>query len=789
MSAKDLTQQATDATILLGGDGAQSTRGNAELPLGELFAGRYFIERLLGRGGMGVVYRARDELVEDWVAVKLLDLGGALGAGAVDLFRREVRVARRITHSNVVRIYDLDDHFGKLFISMEYVDGADLRRYMIEAGGSFTPERATFVALKIAEALSAAHRVEVVHRDLKPENVLVAKDGRLVLSDFGIASVFDRSAADSQVVGTPTYMAPEQVAGTSSGPSVDIYALGTLLFEMLAGRPPFPGDNGMAVALARLTDAPPELRTLCNCPDELAALAMECLRQRPEDRPASTDEIAARLQEILEQVQPSAATAVPLLRTPSRTAVPKVSTVVRAASRLGLACLPFSYRGPADHDYLGEALSSELIDVLSRTKGLRVLGSSAVGRAGDERDPRVLSSSLGVDYIVDGGVHVIGEKLRVSVRVLDASGTQLTSQRFDLGIADVFELQDRAGHLIAETLRLEITTRTLSEAVPEAAVEAYLRARKILRAQGFDQVAEAVELLEKAVATSPNFEPAVAALAIATVQTWFFPTGAPQRDWGAAAEAAVNEALRLAPEQPETHVAAARFNSQKGSLREAIVSARRALELAPTSPDANHILGQLQCETGKVEEGLARLAMAYQLEPTSPAYHYETARYAAFIHDVATFERAVAEVAKVSSPFLPLHLRLRAGAFWKDRARLEAVRAEASVLGAPMADLFHAVAEAYLGNTDPLAAVAAMVPILRFVNMRFGTILRQVSVELHAVAGDIEGALEWLIEAHSTLLYDIVWLDRCPLLEPLRGNPQFERIAADVRANANSVWR
>ena len=763
----------------------------AGLPVGEVFAGRYEVDRVLGHGGMGIVYRAKDRLVDDWVAIKLLNFGGTLPPEAIDMFRREVRVARRITHPNVVRIHDLDDYFGRLFISMEYVDGWDLRRTILDAGGPLAEATAVLIARKIAEALEAAHDVDVIHRDLKPENVLVDKSGRLVLSDFGIASVLDRSSSElkgsSEASGTPTYMAPEQVAGLPTGPAVDIYAFGTLLYEMLAGRAPFPGDDGMTVALARLTKRAPPLRSLVQCSETLATLVMECLATRPEDRPSSMKEVGRRLDDIKADANTSSVQ--PILRENGRTTKAPVSPeVAKAAARRSLACLRFTYRGAAEHDYLGEALSGELIDMLSRTKGLRVLGSGAVQKLGDTRDPREISQALGVDYIVDGGVQVIGDKIRVSVRVLEASGTQLTSQRFDMGMADLFELQDRAAHLIAEALRLDITTHSMGRDVPEAAIEKYLRARTILRAQAFHEVGEACDLLEKAIALCPSFEPAIAAYAIAAVQTSFFPHGAADRDWGAVARIAVDDAQRISPDLPETHVATARIASHEGRLRDAVIATKRALALAPTSADANNLFGQLQCETGHVEEGLARLALAYQIEPTAPAYFYEMARHASYLHDEATFERAVSNVASISATWIGLHLRLRAAAWWGSRERLLAVRDDAPSAGPPLDSLFEAVASAYLGELPPAVAAAAMKPVLARVNMRFGSLLRQILVEVYASAGDISGALEWLGEAHASLLYDIVWLERCPLLEPLRGAPAFEEILRAVRASARQVW-
>ena len=769
--------------------------GALDLGAGEVFAGRYVVEKQLGRGGMGVVYLVRDRLVDERIALKLLDVSSSL-PDAIDMFRAEVRTTRKITHPNVVRVHALDEHLGRLFLTMEYVAGSDLRREMDEGGGRLDVARAARVGLEIAEALSAAHAIGVVHRDLKPENVLVDPTGRLILTDFGISHALDQKVElGGRSIGTPTYMAPEQVTGSQVGPRTDLYALGVLLFEAIVGRPPFVGENAVAVAVARLDTAPPDIRSLFPVPQPLGELIMSALELDPEKRPASAEDVASVLDAYLQTLGPDSGRKshgeVLLTRTPTRTAKPtrpaNSIAVPFATGRRALAVLPFSYRGAAEHDYLGEALAGELIDVLSRTKGLRVLASGAVTRVGDSRDPQKISGDLDVDYIVDGSVQTAGSKLRVSVRLVDATGLQLTSARFDLGLADVFEMQDEAGRRIAEALRLELVTRSAGVHVPEEVVELYLRARTILRTQQFLLASQATEMLEKALQLSPGFAPAVASLALATVYVWFYPQGAPKRDWQAAAETAVTNALAAAPDLAESQVAAARLASHRGKLREAVEAVRRAVELAPTSPDPQYLLGQLECETGRVDEGIARLAMAFQIEPAL-TYPYEAARAAALRGDQAAYDRHIAACVRIEPGLAVTHMKLRQASWTHNVARLRAVVDEAATMAPPFDRVVDVVAKCYLREADPALAVSVMSPLLGFVNMRFGGLLRQVLVEVHADAGDIEGALEWLEEAHSSILYDRFWLDRCPLLEPLRAQPKFISIAASVRARCDAVW-
>lgn len=781
--------------------------GPLQLAIGSVFAGRYVVEGLLGRGGMGVVYRARDRLVDERIALKLLDVGGQIADDAVEMFRREVRVARRITHANVVRIHDLDQHDERMFITMELVEGSDLRREMQERGGKIPPVRAARVALEVARGLGAAHAIGVVHRDLKPENVLVDAAGRCILSDFGIARVFDGAGSDAsratRVIGTPAYMAPEQVAAEELGPASDLYALGVVLFEMLSGQLPFVGDNPIAVAIARLQQPAPDVRTICAQPELLAQLVTQCLEREPKRRPANAEGVASALESFLESAPDDAAVesrrphVSPQLapRAPAKTArgARASRSIANASSALpfgtgrsSLACLPFTYRGPAEHDYLGEAVSGELIDVLSRTKGLRVLSSGALAKT-EERDPRKLTEDLDVDYVVDGTVQISGPKLRISVRLVDATGAQLFSERFDIGFGDLFDMQDEAGRRIAEALRLELVTRAIDADVPDDAMQLYLQARRILRSQLLLEAPKAVVMLENVLAASPAFTPALGSLAIATVAVWFYPQGDKSRDWEAAADSVVTRALDEASDIVETHVAAARVASHRGKLREAISALRRALQIAPTSPEAHHILGQLECETGRTDEGLARLVLAHQLEPTA-VYPYEAARVASFRKDEATFDRNALLVRKHQSPLVALHLELRHGGWWNDPARLANVIAQAPSLGAPFDRVFDLTARAYMREIDPLPVVSALGALMPHVNTRFGNLFRQILVEVHCRAGDVDGALEWLREAQSTVLYDVAWLERCPILEPLRQRPEFLGIVSDVKARCDSVW-
>ncbi|HVH99339.1 MAG TPA: serine/threonine-protein kinase [Enhygromyxa sp.] len=239
------------------GASARSTAPLFALEPGQQLGERFVIERALGTGGMGAVYLARDQRLDERVALKIMHGLALLDPSAGDRLRREASAARRISHVNVVKIFDVGDDQGHLFLSMEYVDGQSLKE-LIRRHGTLPVERVRDYVKAICEGLAAAHAEGVVHRDLKPGNVIVTPDQRVKIIDFGLARIanLEGMTATGMLLGTPEYMAPEQIKGGSVDPRTDLYALGALTYHALTGRPPFTGETPIAVSLAQMTEQP-----------------------------------------------------------------------------------------------------------------------------------------------------------------------------------------------------------------------------------------------------------------------------------------------------------------------------------------------------------------------------------------------------------------------------------------------------------------------------------------------------------------------------------------------------
>ena len=302
------------ATLKLGMTSAPVVApATADLTPGQTFAGRYRIEQIIGRGGMGVVYKALDGQLDEVVAIKTLP-GGMMQRSPEDLerFKREIRLARKITHRNVLRTYDYGEAEGMVFISMEFVRGYTLNELLTEAEKrQVAPRQAMGIARQVCRGLQAAHEQGIIHRDIKPQNVLIDHRGEVKLMDFGIARLTEGPEAMTQaglIVGTPHYMSPEQVQGKQLDPRSDVYAIGVLLYEMLVGRRPFESTSLTGVLAAHITEAPKQpIEMRPEVGREINAIIMRCLSKDPKERYANAGELLHDLDQV--QIASSAAAA------------------------------------------------------------------------------------------------------------------------------------------------------------------------------------------------------------------------------------------------------------------------------------------------------------------------------------------------------------------------------------------------------------------------------------------------------------------------------------------------
>ncbi len=728
--------------------------------------GRYELIGLLGVGGMGSVYRARDLELGEVVALKMLrrELVGTIEA--LERFRQEVRLARRVTHPNVARTFDIGEHAGERFLTMELVDGGSLARRITEKGAQPLDE-VVRIGAAIADGLAAAHAVGVVHRDLKPDNVLLGRDGRVVITDFGIARASDGAGRTGigQAIGTPAYMAPEQVEAKAVDARADLYALGLVLYELLTGERAWPGDAMFAVAAARLVSPPPDPSAKRAIPDALARVVRACMAREPSARPESASRVAADLRAIESK--------------PSTTSLPQPRFDRTIDRTLIVASLRDA--GIAEDRWIAEGLADDLTDALSMVPGLRVRARS-VGAAG-AADPRELGRRADVDVVVDGSVRRSGDVLRINLRLLSVrDGFQLWARRFDGRIGDLLTMNDDAARAITEALTDALganAARSRAAAADAEAIELYLRARPGLSSMLDATYDEAERLLDRALDLAPEHPVILSERSLSRIARTFL-VGQPTLLL-ARAEDEARRALAHAPDLGEPWVALAHVFNNSGRPAEAVTALRRAIRNAPSLARAHDLLGRILLESAHYDAALHHLERAIWLDPVVLAFPFvDVARLHALRGDVARMREAHARL-RVRSP---THHRLNSGrmSLWfgevleTDPWPPDEFERSVRVCEIQRRALVDRRLDARdLATIDGWAANDHYGPRARRLFM-------QIRGEVAAGIGDHERVKQSVQGAIDAGLVDLAWMDACPMFTAYRREAWWHPLLAIVQA-------
>ncbi len=745
-----------------------TTAGSGEL-MPSVIAERYEVLGLLGAGGMGRVYRVRDRVLDETVALKMLRRELVDAPGMLERFRSEVRLARRVTSPHVVRTFDLGEHGGDHFLTMEYVDGESLAR-LLDAG-QLPLEEILRIARAACDGIAAAHAAGVLHRDLKPDNILVGDDARIAITDFGIAhaSADPRRTGDG-FVGTPAYMAPEQLdAEATVGPAVDLYALGAILFEMIAERRLWVGHDPFQVALARLHKPPLDPRQFRDIPDALGELVLACLARDPAARPASASVLGSQLAAIATNAAPA--------RRPTVPAVPRPIVPAVHTSR-AIAFLPL--RATGDLAELADGLSEEIVDALTMTRELRVRPITAVrAHHRPDRDARETGRALDVDVIVEGSMRPRGSLVRITARAIGVSdGFQLWANHFDTAPADLLSVGDEVARAVARALTVEIELP--ARPAPNAeAVALYLENKAKLRALWFLDVTVVLPDLERALTLSPDDPAILATLSAALARSAFFASSGEL----ARARNLAERAVALAPSSGEAHFALGIACLYASALSDAARALRRAVTHATGLAMAQALLGSLLLEAGALDDAIAHLEAAHQLDPSGSHY---TDLPRAYIYRDGDYERAYAILAAA-----PVH----AGMLGFQTARLRMWQGELTELPPVGASAgpnevrrnLEAMRQVYATGVFTDADREELGALVRSLNVRRRAANAQFMAELLMFVGHPEDAMTYIEVAIDAGLQDRVWLERCPLLAPLRERPRFQELATLVGNRADAV--
>jgi serine/threonine-protein kinase len=775
-SADAPTLMAPSSAELFTGAGVTGSGVPSSGPGGQVLGGRYEILGLVGVGGMGSVYRARDRELDETVALKVLRRELVDKPGMLERFRREAKLARRVTHRNVARVFDIGEHQGEKFLTMELVDGESLGALMSRVG------RAVEITTAICAGLASAHAAGVVHRDLKPDNVLIARDGRVVLTDFGIARAFaDEGGAVNTLgilLGTPAYMAPEQVEGHQDiDGRADIYALGALLYELFTGERAWPGDSPFGVAAARLIAPPPDPRhKRADLPSACGAVVLRCLARRREDRFAKVELVSAELATLtlplLPSTPPPAAPVVPPARAD---AAPGDKTV---------AVLPFRNAGAPEDDYLAEELTDDLIDALSMTPHLKVRSRGAVLRFREGAgDPRDVGRELGVQVVVEGSVRRARGNIRVSARLISvADGFQLWAKRFDRPEQEVLSINDDAARAIAEALTLEHRQENRDAPSNPAAIDLYLRARHEYRKFWIDHQKKALVLLEQAEALAPNDPMILAGKAMVMARiSFFFGTGLPE------VRAVAERAVAVAPNLGEARLALGSAMLQAAEFEGAIRELRHAVARGPGLAEAHSALGRMLAEVGPLDEAIRSLQAALAIDRDTPMAHDALVRCFSLKREFARADEEMARVLEIQGRSAYVVIAARMMLWRRDRENADTLirdfEKEQQLIGFPSI-LLQIVSTAKL-PFDAKTMRSMIQPASGGARRR--AFFLQLEAEIFAFLGKTDSVWDALQLAAESELIDVAWIDNCPLFDDLRPDPRFAPIRAAVKRRADSI--
>jgi TolB-like protein/Flp pilus assembly protein TadD len=683
--------------------------------LGEL--GDYELLEEVGRGGQGVVFRARQKSLNRTVALKVISLGQWASKAHVKRFRREAEAAASLDHPCIVPIYEVGERDGQCYFSMKFVEGGQLDE--VVRGAPMSIRQAAELIAKVARTVHYAHEHGILHRDIKPGNILLDQKGEPHLTDFGLARLVETESTVTrtlEVLGTPSYMAPEQALGNNSAVSsaTDVYGLGAVLYQLLTGQPPFAGGATYETIKLLLDTEPKQPRLLNPKVDrDLSTICLKCVEKDPKRRYSSALTLAEDLERWLKH-EPIQARNTGIFargrkwvrRNPAR-ALSAASLVALAAATgwivwksdlirqplaTGIAVLPFENLGEQkENAAFVDGLQDDILTKLAKIGDLKVISRTSVMEYRGKRNLRQIGNDLRVSHVLEGSVRRAGTHLHLNAQLIDTrTDTHIWAEEYDRDLNDLFAVQSEIARTVAERLnaKLSASEKASVEERPTqdlVAYDFYLRAMSMVyNAQlPFDQQlvnrSEAIDLLNKAVARDPNFSLAYCQLAFVhdlVYGSHFFidqGTGQEGKDHTPArlalGQSAIDSAFRLRPDSGEAHLALARHlywgYSDYDRARAELALAQQSL---PNNPRVYELAGSMDRSQCRWVDAVNNLERACELDPRNLAYLINFGSLYLWLRDYE-------QHAKVMDRIIALHPDRRPARIWRVYAEL-ARRAE-----------------------------------------------------------------------------------------------------------------
>ena len=736
--------------------------------------GPYEILAPLGAGGMGEVYRARDTRLGRDVALKVLPDAVARDPDRLTRFEREARTVAGLNHPNIVVLHSIEEQQGVRFITMELVDGDRLDHFVVPKGLPLS--RILELSIPLAEALVAAHEKGVVHRDLKPANVMVTREGRVKVLDFGLAklarpesgldvtqapTIESPFSAAGQVVGTVPYMAPEQVRGEAVDARTDLFAFGIILYELASGRRPFSGPSPADVGSAILRDTPEPLAAVrADLPRDLGRIVAKCLQKDPRNRFQSALDVRNELWGLKRTLESTG----------------QASAAGAAKETPSIAVLPFvNMSRDEENEYFSDGLSEELLNVLAKIPELKVTGrTSSFAFKGKQEDLRDIGQKLGVSTLLEGSVRKAGNRVRITAQLIKvADGFHLWSETYDRVLDDIFAVQDDIARSVSTALHVTLLGRLA--AAPKANAESYqlvLQGNHFVRQNTGPALERAVLLYRQAIDKNPDAAAAWAGLARAHAFQAFYGHAELNESHKKAREAA-ERALALDDRLADAHdVMAMIFASLEFRWKESMESIRRARLLAPGASSPMVTMSVYEGALGDIEEALRLAPQAQEIDPLDPHVHMNRGRIELWAGNLEAAREGYLRAVELSPGMASVHsslglvyLRLGMG----DKAMAE-IQKESSP---GYREYALAIAYHTLGmHQESDAALARLLTESEQWGYQFATV--------HAVRGEVDEAFRWLersYELHDSgvALVKVTWP-----LRSLHSDPRWPRFLKKI---------
>jgi eukaryotic-like serine/threonine-protein kinase len=732
---------------------------------------RYLIQEEIGRGGAATVYLAEDVKHDRKVAIKVLRPDNGPSGYEPQRFLREIRIAARLSHPQILPLHDSGEHEGLFYFVMPYA-GCETLRGRLEREGALPVDVALRITRAVAGALAYAHRLDVIHRDIKPENILL-QEGEPVVADFGVATALSAAGGDNIyvtdrgfAVGTPAYMSPEQASGESGlDGRADQYSLACVLYEMLAGRPPFAGSGPRATMARHAIETAAPVRTHRPTVPVAVERALErALAKSPGERFPTMADFAAALTD------------------PSSDGVS--AGAVSGVDTRAIAVLPFvNASADPENEYFSDGITEELLTALTKVEGLHVASRTSVfALKGAREDIRTLGARLNVSAVLEGSVRRAGNRLRITAQLTGVGdGRTLWSERYDRELADVFAIQDEIASTIVDTLRSTLL-QDLGDPVPVRytanlkAYNLYLKGRYSWNRRTPSAIADGIRYFEAAIAEDAGYALAYTGLADSYALQIDY-RGSPVREGLERARAEAQRALALDETLAEAHTSLAWvvfIYDWDWPLADRHF--RRALELNPRYSVARQWYAWFQVAMGQTELALAEGRRAIALDPASVSIRRSMGwlHYYARQPDQALehLRRALAMNPTAEENHRLLGLAYLQARQWDEAAA--ALRESLAVSDSPALALagLGAVA-AGRGHADEARASLAELEA----RARASYVSPVAFVMVHAALGQADQAFDWLDRTYEERRGWLAYLNVEPMLDPLRGDPRFRRLA------------